>query len=100
MKLISYDFDSPVEVIQKYSAWGWKYFFTDLYEHMVYGYKRYRNGELAMQKLVNNYDFQTILDIGCGNGLASKYFTDAGKDVTACDYGRSLILKTPWPRKL
>lgn len=36
--------------------------------------------------IASNYPFNNILDIGCGNGQASKKFRDAGKSVTATSY--------------
>ncbi len=61
----------------------------DAGERLWLGYGKYCSGELAMKKLVRDYDFNTVLDLGCGNGLASKFFSNNGKSVTACDYGRS-----------
>ena len=50
-----------------------------------------RNGRLfladqAIQKLVTDYEFQSVLDIGCGAGLHSEEFRLAGKQVTGIDY--------------
>lgn len=42
-----------------------------------------------MEKLVRDYEFNTILDLGCGDGYASEYFAKHGKIVTANDYGKS-----------
>lgn len=80
-----------IQLIKRYPNWGWKYFFIDFYEYTFkYQYKKYIPGELAMKKLVDEFEFNTVLDIGCGDGAASKFFTDHGKVVTACDYGRSV----------
>ena len=40
----------------------------------------------ALQKLVSDYEFHTVLDIGCGDGIHSDRFTAAGKRVTGIDY--------------
>ena len=70
-----------------------KWIFFDKIEKMVLGYGKYKSGQLAMEKLVQDYDFETILDIGCGDGYASAFFTDHGKQVTANDYGKSVNFK-------
>jgi SAM-dependent methyltransferase len=44
----------------------------------------------ALEKLIRDYDFQTVLDIGSGAGLHSKAFVDAGKTVSAIDLGQSI----------
>ena len=36
----------------------------------------------AFYKLLKEYDFKTVLDIGCGTGEHAKLFREAGKDVT------------------
>ncbi len=43
----------------------------------------------ALYKLVKDYNFQTILDIGSGDGQHSEYFKQHGKMVTSIDYGES-----------
>lgn len=43
----------------------------------------------AIQKLLDEFEFATILDIGCGTGLHSDVFMRYGKGVTAIDYGNS-----------
>lgn len=44
---------------------------------------------LALAKLVDDYAFDTVLDVGCGAGEHSERFLEAGKQVTALDYGDS-----------
>lgn len=44
----------------------------------------------AIQKLLDDYQFDTVLDIGCGSGEHSKIFKNYGKKVTALDYGKSI----------
>lgn len=78
------------EIIDRYNDWGWKYFFVDFYHvKMKYRYNKYISGELAMKKCVADYDFKTVLDIGCGDGCATNFFADNGKEVVAVDYGKS-----------
>ena len=40
----------------------------------------------AVEKLIADFKFQTVLDIGCGAGLHSERFRLAGKQVTGIDY--------------
>jgi SAM-dependent methyltransferase len=44
----------------------------------------------ALWKLLADYDFATVLDVGCGAGEAADVFLAFGKEVTAVDYGRSV----------
>jgi len=46
-------------------------------------------GSEAIQKLLSEYYFETVLDIGCGEGIHSEIFLQNGKQVTGIDYGRS-----------
>lgn len=48
----------------------------------------YRGYE-AMNCLLKNYAFDSVLDVGCGEGIHSDIFLKAGKKVTAIDYGKS-----------
>ncbi|WP_279156400.1 class I SAM-dependent methyltransferase [Obesumbacterium proteus] len=43
----------------------------------------------ALQKLLDDYAFDTVLDIGCGQGLHAEVFAMYGKKVTGVDFGRS-----------
>lgn len=40
---------------------------------------------LAIEKLLSDYNFESVLDIGCGVGKHSEIFRNAGKRVTATD---------------
>lgn len=40
----------------------------------------------AIYKIINEFEFDTVLDIGCGNGSHTKIFRDLGKIVTPTDY--------------
>jgi SAM-dependent methyltransferase len=44
---------------------------------------------LAIRKLLTEYEFETVLDVGCGAGMHSEVFLEAGKRVTAVDLGNS-----------
>ena len=59
----------------------------DLHTHHTYDKVKW--GEVSIEKLLRDYTFQTVLDIGCGEGKHSDIFLSAGKDVTAVDYGES-----------
>jgi len=50
-------------------------------------------GGHGIQKLINDFDFETVLDIGSGQGLHSNVFLDHGFSVTALDYGDSVYLR-------
>lgn len=50
-------------------------------------------GRSALKKMICEYDFSTVLDIGCGAGYHSDIFTHFGKIVTAIDYGESVYFK-------
>ena len=50
----------------------------------------YRSYEAIEKLLSGKYEFETVLDIGCGEGLHSERFLNAGKKVTALDYGESV----------
>lgn len=46
----------------------------------------------CMRKLLTDYDFHTVLDIGCGEGLHSDILRQNGKNVFSLDYGKSPYL--------
>ncbi|MFH2028737.1 MAG: methyltransferase domain-containing protein [Nanoarchaeota archaeon] len=43
----------------------------------------------TLEKLIKEYQFETILDIGAGEGLHANYLREHGKNVTTCDFGKS-----------
>ncbi|HEY1755190.1 MAG TPA: class I SAM-dependent methyltransferase [Bryobacteraceae bacterium] len=47
----------------------------------------------AAQKLLDDFSFDTVLDIGCGAGEQSEVFLKHGKTVTALDYGKSIYFE-------
>lgn len=47
----------------------------------------------AAQKLIDDYAFETVLDIGCGSGEQAELFRLHGKKVTALDYGKSIYFE-------
>ncbi|ASY64487.1 hypothetical protein SJ05684_c30630 [Sinorhizobium sojae CCBAU 05684] len=44
-------------------------------------------GNDAIEKLVKDFDFQTVLDIGCGAGNHAEFLASKGKTVTTLDAG-------------
>ncbi len=46
-----------------------------------------------MVKLLKDFDFETVLDIGSGEGRHADIFLEHGKHVTALDYGESIYFK-------
>jgi 2-polyprenyl-3-methyl-5-hydroxy-6-metoxy-1,4-benzoquinol methylase len=48
--------------------------------------KKYRSNE-ALSFILNNIDFQTVLDVGCGYGKQSEVFKNNHKIVTSTDIG-------------
>lgn len=48
---------------------------------------------LALYKLLSEYEFATVLDIGSGAGDHAAIMAAAGKQVTAIDYGNSFYFK-------
>lgn len=55
-------------------------------------------GARALWKLLKDYDFQTVLDIGSGQGQQASVLLEYGKSVTALDYGESPYFKSRDPR--
>ncbi|WP_082634792.1 class I SAM-dependent methyltransferase [Aeromonas schubertii] len=51
----------------------------------------------AMQKLLDEYVFKSVLDVGAGEGLHSNIFSAHGKEVTAVDLGGSIYAKRASP---
>lgn len=47
----------------------------------------------TFEKLVNDYSFQTILDVGSGEGKHSDMFRYKGKSVTSIDFGKSIYFE-------
>ena len=50
-------------------------------------------GEIAINKLLKEYQFNSVLDVGSGQGLHSEIFNKYGKNVTAIDIGSSNYFK-------
>lgn len=47
----------------------------------------------CLKKLISDFNFDTVLDIGSGEGLHSKILVESGKKVTSLDYGESVYFK-------
>jgi SAM-dependent methyltransferase len=52
------------------------------FSHMVFS-------PFALQKLLDDYQFDSVLDVGCGSGEHSEIFSRYNKSVTAIDFGHS-----------
>jgi len=51
----------------------------------------------AIQKVLDDYQFHTVLDLGAGEGLHSRIFESHGKNVTAVDLGGSVYAQRANP---
>lgn len=47
----------------------------------------------ALQTLLDHYEFDTVLDVGSGEGTHAELFLSHGKQVTAIDYGKSVYFE-------
>lgn len=54
-------------------------------------FRHVRLGDQAIKKLIAEYDFETVLDVGCGEGFHSLAFVESGKTVTGIAFS-----KEPW----
>ena len=45
------------------------------------------HGQLALETLIKNFSFKTVLDVGAGSGVAGKNFMNHGHEVTSSDIG-------------
>lgn len=61
-------------------------------------YKHMSLSGRALWKLIRDYDFQTVLDIGSGEGHQAAILLNHGKTVTALDYGESPYFKARDPK--
>jgi SAM-dependent methyltransferase len=55
----------------------------DAYRHLQFA-------GLGLKHLIDEYAFETVLDIGSGQGLHTEVFLRSGKDVTSLDLGSSI----------
>ena len=63
------------------------------FDDTVQEFKTPIGGWEALEYVLNKYDFSTVLDVGCGEGIHSNIFLEHGKIVTALDYGYSFYFK-------
>jgi len=56
-------------------------------------FQQLRRSQAAVQKLLDDFEFDTVLDIGAGAMEQSIVFSRHGKKVTAVDYGVSIYYK-------
>lgn len=47
----------------------------------------------TLKKFISSFDFNTVLDIGSGEGKHSDILREEGKKVTSIDYGKSIYFK-------
>jgi len=56
------------------------------YDHIL-------KADFGLQVLIDNFEFETVLDVGSGDGSHSKVFQKENKKVTAIDYGNSIYFE-------
>lgn len=57
------------------------------------GYLEVPFAEAALEKIIENYEFTTVLDVGAGEGVHAELLASKGKMVTCIDYGESVYFK-------
>lgn len=62
-------------------------------------FKHLQFSQAALQKLLDDYEFKTVLDIGAGAMQHSEVFASHGKEVTAIDFGVSVYYAQFIPKK-
>jgi SAM-dependent methyltransferase len=62
--------------------------------HVRPEFRHLTNSAAGIQKLLDEFTFETVLDVGCGAGQQTDIFLKHGKQVTTVDYGRSVYFET------
>jgi hypothetical protein len=57
-------------------------------------------GDQALEKLLRDYEFETVLDIGSGKGEQAEVMRAAGKEVTTIDHARSADCNGRYPEQI
>lgn len=65
----------------------------DLESKLPAPYSRVEFAGEGLRKLIEDYDFDSVLDVGAGSMSHSRVFAEFGKRVTAVDYGNSVYFK-------
>lgn len=68
----------------------YKEIYDTLY-NVGYHAKAKNHGVRLVPYLVDNYEFKTVLDAGCSNGMAVKAFNEAGKEASGLDVSNIAI---------
>ena len=62
-------------------------------------FKHLQLSEHAMQKVLNDFEFNSVLDIGSGGGEHANIFRNHNKIVTTIDYGKSIYFESNMDKK-
>jgi len=73
--------------------------FDDVTGFAALGLKPPQFAELALWKVLADYDFHSVLDVGGGAGEHGEVFIAFGKHVTSVDYGKSVYFERRNPQR-
>jgi len=73
--------------------------FDELTPFAVLGLNEPQFAGLALWRVLADYDFDTVLDVGGGAGEQAAVFEAFGKHVTGVDYGRSVYFERRSPQR-
>lgn len=59
-----------------------------------------RKGLLTLLQQTRKFDFNSIMDIGTGDGFAARFFNEIGKKVTVTGYDMDAYLSAPIPESI